>query len=186
MSTRPGLILRLHISDRFGIALIALVGTTAAGFRSFGLEAKCASCQVYPGSSSGSSKGWQHTISRCRPALRSRTEYWCTPSERVLPNLHPRLGLRGQLWRCLAICRFTDLYECRMPESSIAPFLTTLQERVKKEMIRVGSYPKLMQGVDVSLIGKDESRLKELAEEVVKELKGELVAQGKLGQEAKA
>lgn len=73
-----------------------------------------------------------------------------------------------------------------MPESSIAPFLTTLQERVKKEMIRVGSYPKLMQGVDVSLIGKNESRLKELAEEVVKELKGELVAQGKLGQEAKA
>merc|ERR1719487_380503 len=78
------------------------------------------------------------------------------------------------------------LVHTKMPESSIAPFLTSLQERVKKEMIRVGSYPKLMQGVDVSLIGKDESRLKELAEEVVKELKGELVAQGKLGQEAKA
>lgn len=43
-----------------------------------------------------------------------------------------------------------------------------------------------MQGVDVSLIGKDEARLKEIAEEVVQELKGELVAQGKLGQEAKA
>lgn len=97
-----------------------------------------------------------------------------------------------------------------MPESSIAPFLTTLQERVRKEMIRVGSCaslacclilygrprlitlsrraadPKLMQGVDVSLIGKDEPRLKELAQEVIQELKGELVAQGKLGQESKA
>jgi hypothetical protein len=76
-----------------------------------------------------------------------------------------------------------------LPESSIAPFLTTLQERVKKEMIvrtlpcaakplarvdelipclptqRVGSYPKLHFGVDVSLIGKDQARLKELAEE---------------------
>lgn len=30
---------------------------------------------------------------------------------------------------------------------------------------RVGSYPKLMAGVDVSLIGKDEARLKEIAEE---------------------
>ncbi|BGP37500.1 hypothetical protein JCM10450v2_001405 [Rhodotorula kratochvilovae] len=75
------------------------------------------------------------------------------------------------------------LVHTKLPESSIAPFLTTLQERVKKELIRVGSYPKLMAGVDVSLIGKDEARLKELAEEVVKELQGELVAQGKLGQE---
>ncbi|GJN88141.1 hypothetical protein Rhopal_001097-T1 [Rhodotorula paludigena] len=75
------------------------------------------------------------------------------------------------------------LVHTKMPESSIAPFLTTLQEKVRKEMIRVGSYPKLMAGVDVSLIGKDEARLKELAEEVIKELQGELLAQGKLGQE---
>jgi len=58
-----------------------------------------------------------------------------------------------------------------------------LQERVKKENIRVGSYPKLHYGVDVSLIGKDEARLKELGEEVVKELNGEVVAGGKLGEE---
>lgn len=30
-----------------------------------------------------------------------------------------------------------------MPESSIAPYLTELHERVKKEGIRVGSYPQL-------------------------------------------
>lgn len=70
-----------------------------------------------------------------------------------------------------------------MPESSIAPFLTKLQEKVKGENIvrsirqgawkgtdacgmqRVGSYPKLHAGVDVSLIGKDNDRLKELGEE---------------------
>lgn len=42
-----------------------------------------------------------------------------------------------------------------------------------------------MAGVDVSLIGKDASRLAELAEEVVKELQGEIVLQGKLGEEDK-
>ncbi|ORY61190.1 MoaB/Mog domain-containing protein [Leucosporidium creatinivorum] len=77
------------------------------------------------------------------------------------------------------------LIHTELPESSIAPFLTTLQERVKKELIRVGSYPKLSAGVDVSLIGKDASRLEELAEEVVKELQGEIILQGKLGEESK-
>ena len=70
-----------------------------------------------------------------------------------------------------------------MPESSIAPFLTELSNRVKKEGIRVGSYPKFSQGVDVSLIGKEQSRLDELAMEVVKELQGEIVSQGKLGED---
>ncbi|TNY18271.1 MoaB/Mog domain-containing protein [Rhodotorula diobovata] len=78
---------------------------------------------------------------------------------------------------------FRVLVHTELPESSIAPFLTTLQERVKKELVRVGSYPKFLGGVDVSLIGKEEPRLHELAQEVVKELKGELVASGKLGQE---
>ena len=72
------------------------------------------------------------------------------------------------------------------PESNIAPFLTSLQGRVKAEGVRVGSYPKgIGGGVDVSLISKDEARLKELAEECCRELDGELVAQGKLGQEEK-
>ncbi|GAA5898788.1 hypothetical protein JCM6882_003999 [Rhodosporidiobolus microsporus] len=77
------------------------------------------------------------------------------------------------------------LVHTKMPESAIAPFLTKLAERVRKEGVRVGSYPKLMAGVDVSLIGKDEARLSELAQEVIQELQGELLAQGKLGQEEK-
>ncbi|KAK4705825.1 hypothetical protein P7C70_g372, partial [Phenoliferia sp. Uapishka_3] len=71
----------------------------------------------------------------------------------------------------------------RLPESSIAPFLTKLQEKVKTEQIRVGSYPKLLAGVDVSLIGKDLDRLKELSQEVIQELQGTLVLEGKLGEE---
>ncbi|GAA5943466.1 hypothetical protein JCM10213_005492 [Rhodosporidiobolus nylandii] len=78
---------------------------------------------------------------------------------------------------------FRVLIHTKMPESGIAPFLTKLAERVRKEGVRVGSYPKLLAGVDVSLIGKDLGRLEELAQEVVQELQGELVAQGKLGQE---
>lgn len=81
---------------------------------------------------------------------------------------------------------FRVLVHTAMPESNIAPFLTSLQARVKAEGIRVGSYPKIMHGVDVSLIGKDQERLAELAEECCKELKGEVIAQGKLGQEDKA
>lgn len=80
---------------------------------------------------------------------------------------------------------FRLLVRTSMPESNIAPFLTKLQARVKAEGINVGSYPKLQQGVDVSLIGKDEPRLHELAQEVVKELDGELLAAGKLGNEEK-
>ena len=41
------------------------------------------------------------------------------------------------------------------PESSIAPYLTALQERTKALGIRVGSYPLLQHGVYVSLIGQD-------------------------------
>lgn len=47
------------------------------------------------------------------------------------------------------------------------------------------SYPKMFQGVDVSLIGKDEARLKELSERVVQELSGELISTGKLGEDEK-
>lgn len=53
-----------------------------------------------------------------------------------------------------------------MPESNIAPYLTTLQKRVYGEGIRVGSYPLLQQGVTVSLIGRNEERLRELGQEV--------------------
>lgn len=54
----------------------------------------------------------------------------------------------------------------RLPESAIAPFLTSLQQKVKEEGIRIGSYPQLMKGVTVSLIGRDEARIRELGDEV--------------------
>ncbi|GAA99926.1 uncharacterized protein L969DRAFT_93417 [Mixia osmundae IAM 14324] len=78
---------------------------------------------------------------------------------------------------------YRHLIHTKQPESSIAPFLTSLQNRVKEEGISVGSYPKLLAGVDVSLIGKDLARLQELGQEVVKELDGKVVAEGRVGEE---
>lgn len=81
---------------------------------------------------------------------------------------------------------FRVLVHTALPESNIAPFLGSLQNRVKAEGVRIGSYPKgIGGGVDVSLISQNEARLYELAEECCKELQGEVVAQGKLGQEQK-
>ena len=54
----------------------------------------------------------------------------------------------------------------RLPESSIAPYLTALHKRLANEGIRVGSYPLLMQGVTVSLIVRDENRVREIGQEV--------------------
>ncbi|KAA1471936.1 Molybdopterin binding protein [Dentipellis sp. KUC8613] len=65
----------------------------------------------------------------------------------------------------------------QLPESSIAPYLTELHQRVKKEGIRVGSYPLLLKGVYVSLIGLDEKRVRELGEEVQREVQGKLVTE---------
>lgn len=62
-----------------------------------------------------------------------------------------------------------------MRESNIAPFLTELQARVKNEGIRIGSYPQLSRGVYVSLIGPDEKRVREVGEDVIKELQGTVV-----------
>ncbi|KAK0533238.1 hypothetical protein OC842_003022 [Tilletia horrida] len=70
------------------------------------------------------------------------------------------------------------------PESSIAPFLTKLVERVKAEGIKIGSYPKIFpSSVEVSLIGTNLDALKKYADEVAKEVEGEVVASGKLGDE---
>ncbi|KAI0267359.1 Molybdopterin binding protein [Gloeopeniophorella convolvens] len=63
------------------------------------------------------------------------------------------------------------------PESSIAPYLTDLQKRVKEEGVRVGSYPLLMRGVYVSLIGQDEARVRELGQEVERETQGKVVTE---------
>ncbi|RPD61543.1 Molybdopterin binding protein [Lentinus tigrinus ALCF2SS1-7] len=64
-----------------------------------------------------------------------------------------------------------------LPESSIAPFLTSLQARTKSAGVRVGSYPLLSKGVYVSLIGPDVAAVKEIAEEVARELQGRLVSE---------
>lgn len=76
---------------------------------------------------------------------------------------------------------FRLLVHTSMPESSISPFLTKLNETCKQEGIKLGSYPKWNAGVDVSLIGNDLDRLLELGREVEKELKGEIVSKGKVG-----
>jgi hypothetical protein len=87
----------------------------------------------------------------------------------------------------------------RIPESSIAPYLTALQSRVKEEGIRIGSYPMLHRGVYVSIIGpaskpgasseggggeakEGTDRIKEVAEEVARELQGNII--GKEGKES--
>ncbi|ODN78639.1 hypothetical protein L202_04232 [Cryptococcus amylolentus CBS 6039] len=79
---------------------------------------------------------------------------------------------------------FRHLIYTSKPESAIAPYLTELQARVKKEGIRIGSYPYLYQGVHVSLIGHDVDRIRSLGEEVIKELDGKVVSEGKLGVES--
>jgi hypothetical protein len=63
----------------------------------------------------------------------------------------------------------------------IAPYLTSLQERLKGQRIQVGSYPVLHKGVFVSLIGRDLDSgqkgrlwLAEVAQEVEREIGGRI------------
>ncbi|KAH9925115.1 uncharacterized protein B0H18DRAFT_1009902, partial [Fomitopsis serialis] len=57
-------------------------------------------------------------------------------------------------------------FRLNIHDSSIAPYLTELQARTKAAGVRVGSYPLLMRGVYVALIGRDEAAVKVLATEV--------------------
>jgi hypothetical protein len=66
---------------------------------------------------------------------------------------------------------------CRNAESLIAPYLTSLQSRVKGDGISIGSYPSLDKGVYVSLIGLDEQRIRQLGEEVAVEINGRIVSE---------
>lgn len=68
----------------------------------------------------------------------------------------------------------------------IAPYLTSLQERLKPHGIQVGSYPVLYQGVFVSLIGRDVEEngdgkgkvwLAEVAKEVENEIGGRITSE---------
>lgn len=74
------------------------------------------------------------------------------------------------------------LIHTKMPESAIAPYLDEVVKRGKPLGVRVGSYPKMHNGVDVSLIGKDETVLEQIAQDVAKQLDGEVKARGKLGE----
>lgn len=84
--------------------------------------------------------------------------------------------------RYVTHCRFLGvLIGCFDPvslaESSIAPYLTTLQKRVTPEGIRIGSYPLIHRGVYVSLIGANRDRIRQLAEEVENEVQGRIVTE---------
>lgn len=70
--------------------------------------------------------------------------------QKMLNALTPFLPLPPRTERPLRIQVFTE-----RPESMIAPYLTSLQARLKPHGIQVGSYPVLGQGVFVSLIGRD-------------------------------
>ncbi|KAG1772484.1 MoaB/Mog domain-containing protein [Suillus placidus] len=89
--------------------------------------------------------------------------------QKLLDNLKPFLPLPTEDARPFRLQVFTPL-----PESSIAPFLTALQNRVKPENIRIGSYPLLQPGAHIALIGLDRERVKELGLEVEKELQGRI------------
>ncbi|KAL5514752.1 hypothetical protein ACEPAG_2068 [Sanghuangporus baumii] len=98
--------------------------------------------------------------------------------QRLLLHLTPYLPLPPPSERPFRHLIFTN-----EPESSIAPYLTSLQKRVKSEGVRVGSYPLFQKGVTVSLIGLDEARLRVIGEEVAKEIKGDVVAAARVGEE---
>ena len=70
-----------------------------------------------------------------------------------------------------------------LPESSIAPYLTELQARTKAAGVRVGSYPLLMRGVYVALIGRDEETVTTLAAEVAEKLQGRVVTEEEAAKE---
>jgi len=102
--------------------------------------------------------------------------------QKMLNNLTPFLPLPPASERPLRIQVFTE-----RAESMIAPYLTSLQKRLKPHGIQVGSYPILYKGVFVSLIGRDldaksengEGKvwLAEVAREVEKEVGGRVVSE---------
>jgi len=92
--------------------------------------------------------------------------------QRMLDGLRPYLPLPPPSERPFRLQVFTSL-----PESSIAPYLTQLQARTKAAGVRVGSYPLLMRGVYVALIGRDEEAVRTLATEVAEKLEGRVVSE---------
>ncbi|GLB39816.1 putative probable molybdopterin binding domain containing protein [Lyophyllum shimeji] len=104
--------------------------------------------------------------------------------QRMLTGLTPFLPLPPKDQRPLRIQVFTE-----RPESIIAPYLTSLQARLKEQGIQVGSYPVLGKGVFVSLIGRDLCGkdgnvlwLAEAAREVEREVGGRVVSDEEVAQ----
>lgn len=73
------------------------------------------------------------------------------------------------------------LIHTSLPESNISPFLVRLTEECKPLSIKVGSYPKWNNGVDVSLIGDNLAELQKLIPKVESEVQGTLISQGQIG-----
>ncbi|KAG6848601.1 hypothetical protein H0H93_015585 [Arthromyces matolae] len=99
--------------------------------------------------------------------------------QRMLTSLTPYLPLPPKNERPLRIQVFTE-----RPESNIAPYLSSLQQRLQKR-VQVGSYPVISKGVFVSLIGRDPCGenangtplfLADVAREVEKETGGHVVS----------
>lgn len=120
----------------------------------------------------------------CQPVVRLQGKLCILPGipglfQRLLDNLTPFLPLpppserpfrhliftKFALLLILAVSVFLTLC-ISLPESNIAPYLTSLHKRLQSEGIRVGSYPLLQKGVTVSLIGRNVERIKEIGEEV--------------------
>lgn len=116
--------------------------------------------------------------------------------QKMLNGLTSYLPLPPPSERPLRIQVFTE-----RPESMIAPYLSSLQARLKADGIQVGSYPVLNQGVFVSLIGRDiptyvdsETRKKgpprvwlaEVAKEVEKEVGGRVVSDEEVAEKKEA
>jgi hypothetical protein len=102
-----------------------------------------------------------------------------SPFGTALPtsDLHPVSVEYMCILACIFLLTIASHTVYSLPESSIAPYLGELQERVKKEGVRVGSYPFFMKGVFVSLIGRNEVRVRELGKEVERQTQGRAVTE---------
>ncbi|KAL0570644.1 hypothetical protein V5O48_011311 [Marasmius crinis-equi] len=118
--------------------------------------------------------------------------------QKMLDGLTNYLPVPPPCERPLRIQVFTE-----RPESMIAPYLTSLQARVKADGIQVGSYPVLNQGVFVCLIGRDLPSyvnsdgknpkkgppriwLAEVAKEVEREIGGRVVSEEEVAEKKEA
>jgi len=109
--------------------------------------------------------------------------------QKMLHGLTPFLPLPPKHERPLRIQIFTEHLE-----SMIAPYLTSLQARLKPHRIQVGSYPVLSKGVYVSLMGRDINDsnsgtekiwLADVAREVEKEVGGRVVSEEEVAAQKK-